>query len=165
MKASISKSEISGTVSAPASKSYTIRGLVCAALAPGESEILRPLGSDDTEAVSEVLGKLGVGVTQGKNSWQVNGGNFHEPGSDLFCRESAATLRFMTAVCALIPGECRLTSAPALAARPIQPLLEALRQLSIDCSYQKETGSVVIKGSKLKGGVTDLPGNNRLYFA
>lgn len=164
MKALISKSEIKGKVIAPSSKSYTIRGLVCAALAPGESEIIRPLGSDDTEATSEVLGKLGVDITQDKNSWQVNGGNFHEPGTDLFCRESAATLRFMTAICALVPGQCRLTSAPSLAARPIKPLLEALRQLGVDSSYQKETASVVIKGSKLKGGVTELPGNISSQF-
>ena len=39
MKASISKSEILGTVTAPSSKSYTIRGLMCAALANGKSEI------------------------------------------------------------------------------------------------------------------------------
>ncbi len=52
---------------------------MCAALARGESEIIDPLGSDDTEASLDVLGKIGVRVTQGKDSWQVVGGSFHEP--------------------------------------------------------------------------------------
>src|SRR3972149_7775176 len=97
MKASISKSEIRGRVAAPPSKSYTLRGVICAALAKGESEILNPLGSDDTEAALDVLSKVGIKVAEGKGSWQVSGGNFRKPTEDLFCRESAVTLRFMPA--------------------------------------------------------------------
>ena len=79
MKASVSKSEIAGKVVAPPSKSYTIRGLMCAALARGESEIINPLSSDDTEASIDVLGKVGISVHQKEDSWQVVGGDFHEP--------------------------------------------------------------------------------------
>ena len=103
MKASISKSEITGRVRAPSSKSYTIRGLMCAALANGKSEIINPLSSDDTEAALKVLSQIGISVHQKEDSWLVSGGNFHKPGTDLFCGESAATLRFMTAICSLIP--------------------------------------------------------------
>ena len=163
MKASIHKSEISGKVIAPSSKSYTIRGLMCAALTRGESEIINPLGSDDTEASLDVLSKVGIRVLQGENSWQVAGGDFHEPNTDLFCKESAATLRFMTAICSLIPGKCRLTTATSLAARPIQPLLQALRQLGVDC-HQDEDETVVVKGSKLGGGVTEIPGDISSQF-
>ncbi len=163
MKASISKSDIKGKVIAPSSKSYTIRGLMCAALARGESEIISPLGSDDTEAAIEVLNKIGIRVLQGENSWQVTGGDFREPNADLFCRESATTLRFMTAVCSLVPGESCLTAAPSLLARPIKPLIQALRQLGVDC-YQDKKKSVVVKGTRLRGGVTELPGNISSQF-
>jgi len=149
---------------APPSKSYTIRGLMCAALAKGENEIINPLGSDDTEASLEVLGKVGVRVLQGKNSWQVSGGNFREPNTDLFCKESAATLRFMTAICSLIPGKCRLTSAPSLSARPIKLLIQALRQLGVDCHYQAKEACVVVRESRLRGGVAELPGNISSQF-
>ena len=162
MQVSISKSELRGKVRAPASKSYTIRGLMCAALARGDSEILYPLASDDTEAAIEVLSGIGVQILQGKNSWQVSGGDFHEPTTDLFCRESAATLRFMTAICSIVPGQCRLTSAPSLTRRPIEPLLQALRQLGVDC-YQDEDKTVFIKGDRING-VTELPGNISSQF-
>ena len=137
---------------------------MCAALAKGESEILYPLTSDDTEAAINVLSRIGIRVHQKGNLWQVIGGNFHEPDTDLFCGESAATLRFMTAVCSLIPGKCRLTAAPSLSKRPIKPLLQSLRQLDVDCVYRDEDSSVVVNGSRLRGGVTELPGNISSQF-
>ena len=132
MKISVYKREVNGKVKAQSSKSYTIRGLVCAALAKGESEIVYPLSSDDTDALLNVLRQVGVRVRQQQDSWQVSGGNFHESDADLFCGESAATLRFMTALCSLVPGRCRLVTGPSLAKRPIKPLVKALRQLGVD---------------------------------
>jgi 3-phosphoshikimate 1-carboxyvinyltransferase len=164
MKALISKSEVKGKVRVPSSKSYTIRGLMCAALAKGESKIMHPLTSDDTDAAVNVLGKVGIRVHQEGDLWSVIGGDFYEPDTDLFCSESATTLRFMTAICSLIPGECRLTSAPSLSKRPIKPLLQALRQLGVDCVYRDEDSSVVVEGGKLKGGTVELPGNISSQF-
>ena len=164
MKALISKSEITGKVIAPPSKSYTIRGLMCAALAKGESEILHPLNSDDTQAALDVLSKVGIHVNQKEDSWQVTGGDFHEPNTDLFCGESAATLRFMTAICSLIPGKSRLTAGPSLSRRPVKPLVEALRQLGVNCRCHGEVAPVTVQGGRLKGGVTELPGNVSSQF-
>jgi len=164
MKASISKSEIVGRVAAPSSKSYTIRGLLCAALARGESEIIHPLTSDDTEASLGVLNKLGVYVNQKEGVWQITGGNLPTPDSDLFCGESAATLRFMTAICSLVPGKCRLVAGPSLSQRPVKPLVEALRQLGVNCSCQGELPPVTVEGDELKGGLTKLPGDISSQF-
>ncbi len=164
MKVSIYKSEVKGKIQAPSSKSYTIRGLMCAALAKGESEIIHPLSSDDTEAAINVLNKVGVDVRQEEDLWRVIGGNFHEPDTDLFCGESAATLRFMTAIGSLIPGKCKLIPGPSLSKRPIKPLIQALRQLGVDCSYQSEAASIIVGGGRLKGGATQLPGNVSSQF-
>lgn len=164
MKASINKSEVTGKVRVPSSKSYTIRGLICAALAHGESKIIHPLSSDDTDAAASVLRQIGVRVHQEGDLWAVSGGDFSEPDADLFCGESATTLRFMTAICSLIPGQCRLTSAPSLALRPIKPLLQALRQLGVDCTYRDEDSSVVVAGGRLKGGTVELPGDISSQF-
>jgi len=164
MKVSVDKSEIKGRVRAPSSKSYTIRGLMCAALSEGESDIIHPLISDDTEAALNVLSKVGVDVSKKGDLWQVTGDNFQEPDTDLFCAESAATLRFMMAICSLIPGRCRLIVGPSLAKRPVKPLVQALRQLGVDCSCQGEVAPVIIEGGRLKGGVTELPGDISSQF-
>ena len=149
---------------APSSKSYTLRGLVCAALAKGESQITFPLVSEDTEAALIVLRQVGIQVQQKGDLWSVNGGSLHQPDSDLFCGESAATLRFMTALCSLIPGSCRLVAGPSLSKRPLKPLVEALRQLGVDVACQGEVAPVVVKGGRLKGGVTELPGDISSQF-
>jgi 3-phosphoshikimate 1-carboxyvinyltransferase len=137
---------------------------MCAALARGESEIIHPLSADDTEAATEVLGKIGVMVSRGEKSWWVVGGDLQQPETELFCRESAATLRFMTAICSLVPGECRLKASPSLATRPIRPLLQALNQLGVDCRYQPEKASVIVRGGRLKGGAAEPPGNISSQF-
>ena len=164
MRASIYKSEVKGKVKAPPSKSYTIRGLMCAALAKGESEIIHPLTSDDTQATINALRQVGIRVHQKGDLWRVIGGDFCEPDTDLFCGESATTLRFMTAICSLVPGKCRLTSASSLSKRPIKPLLQALRQLGMDCAYRDEDSSVVVEGDRLKGGTVELPGDISSQF-
>ena len=137
---------------------------MCAALAKGKSEIIHPLSSDDTEACLDVLSKVGIRFHQEGDAWQVVGGDFHEPDTDLFCGESAATFRFMTAICSLVPGKCCLTAGSTLSKRPIKPLLQALRQLGVDCLYHDEEACVVVKGGRLSGGATELPGNISSQF-
>jgi 3-phosphoshikimate 1-carboxyvinyltransferase len=159
MRVSIGRSDISGRVMAPSSKSYTIRGLMCAALAGGASELVYPLTADDTAAAGEVLGGIGVGITRQATSWRVAGGRFHAPRTDLDCRESAATFRFMTAIAAAVPGQSRLTAKPALARRPIEPLITALRQIGVDCTQDTASGMVTVRGGTLRGGGASLPGN------
>jgi len=164
MRVSVYKSEVKGGVRAPSSKSYTLRGLMCAALAKGKSEIINPLSSDDTDASLDVLTKVGVHVQQREDFWKVAGGDLHKPRTDLFCGESAATLRFMTAICSLVPGKCRLIPGPSLSKRPIQPLVEALRQLGVNVFCQEGVTPVIVGGGKIQGGVTRLPGDISSQF-
>lgn len=159
MKISIKRSEISGIAQTPSSKSYTIRGLMCAALARGTSEIIKPLSSDDTDAALGVLSKIGVQFTMGKDIWKINGYGFHAPKEDLFCRDSATTLRLMTAVCALVPGSCRLTAGPTLSKRPIKTLVNALNQWGVEAFCHGEVAPVMVKGGNFKGGLTEIQGN------
>jgi len=102
------------------SKSYTIRGFNLRCAADGKSEIISPLASDDTAAAINVFKKGGVTIRQQKKSWMVSGGDLQPPTSDLFCGDSAATLRFMTAFGAIIPGICHLTAVHPFPA-PVNP--------------------------------------------
>ena len=164
MQALISRSKTEGKVTAPSSKSYTIRGLMCGVLADGQSRLLDPLGSDDTDAAAGVLRKIGVKINQNKHEWILNSTGFKPPVGELFCGDSAATLRFMMGICALVPGECRLTAGPSLSARPVKPLQDALRQLGINCLSKDGFPPVTIKGGNLKGGVVTLPGDISSQF-
>lgn len=157
MKAEISKSQISGTIAAPASKSYTIRALFAAALAEGESRIYHPLSSEDTEAAAEVLGKLGAQIERQPAYWKVTGGNLMPTADELDCRQSAATLRFLAPVCAALNGPSRITFAPGLARRPMQPLLDSLEQLGVGAELTD--GYLDIHGGGVETAEIVLPGD------
>jgi 3-phosphoshikimate 1-carboxyvinyltransferase len=165
MRITVNKSELSGKIRIPGSKSQTIRGLMCAALAGGESVLENTLVCDDTGAAADVLGRVGIDIRREEGIWRVSGGTFRAPDGDLYCGESAATLRFMTAICSIIPGKCRLTGGPSLSRRPVIPLVEALKKLGVKCSYNRKiTLPVIVKGGILKGGMTELPGHISSQF-
>jgi 3-phosphoshikimate 1-carboxyvinyltransferase len=159
MQISIYKSEIQGQVQAPPSKSYTIRGLMCAALSAGRSELVQPLIADDTESAIRVLRQVGIRIDLENSLWQVLGGEFLPPEAELFCGDSAATMRFMSAICALVPGRSRLTAGLSLSKRPIEILIEALRKWGVDISSTGQSVPVIVNGGKIPGGLTELPGN------
>lgn len=164
MKIFIEKSRIAGRISAPPSKSYTIRALMCAALAGGESEIRHPLTAEDTVAAADVLHEIGITTRREKEPWRVSGGDFRVPATDLFCGDSAATLRFLTAICSVVPGQCRLVAGPSLARRPVGVLVQALRRLGVDCAASGELPPVTVNGGTLKGGLTEIPGDVSSQF-
>ena len=159
MKVTIYKSEIDGSVRAPSSKSYTIRALMCAAMASGKSRIKFALDSDDTKAAINVLRQVGVRIDQEGDSLLVNGGMFCEAQRDLYCSDSATTLRFMTAIASIIPGKTRLVPGPSLMKRPIVPLIRVLRQIGVNCYLCENESVVVVEDFGLKGGLVNLEGN------
>jgi 3-phosphoshikimate 1-carboxyvinyltransferase len=165
MKATISKSIIKGSVNVPPSKSLTIRVLMCAALSAGESEIINPLVSDDTDAAAAVLKQVGADIRKSNGVWKVTGGKLHADKKEIYCGESAATLRFMTAICATIPGCHRLVGGPSLSKRPVGELVNALQKLGVKISATTSgTLTVEIEGGSLPGGTTEIPGNVSSQF-
>lgn len=159
MKIRLDKSLPGGEIAVPSSKSYTIRGLIAAAQANGQSRIISPLAADDTLASRQVLSGLGIDINTDAEaeSWQLTGNTFKKPAGNLFCRESAATLRFMSAVCARLPFECRLLAGHSLMRRPMLPLIQALHQLGIEIETRGNT--TVIKGGEITRSKVSLPGN------
>lgn len=164
MKIIVNKSKIHGSAAAPSSKSYTIRGLMCAALARGKSRMVNPLVSDDTEAALRVLTQIGVKSILKDELWEIVQDGFQTQKGDLYCGESAATLRFMTAIGALIPGGCRLTAGPSLSKRPVKTLADALLKWGVDVASEGDFAPVLIKGGGIEGGLTELPGNISSQF-
>ncbi|MCX7912860.1 MAG: 3-phosphoshikimate 1-carboxyvinyltransferase, partial [Dehalococcoidales bacterium] len=165
MKVTISKSSAEGIVSVPTSKSMTIRALMCAALAKGESEVVHPLVSEDTEAAVAVLEQIGVKIKKDPDIWRVTGGVFRIPQKELYCGESATTLRFMTAICSLLPGKHRLVGGPSLMKRPVKSLVEALRMLGVKAFTEgRTTPPVIVEGGTLTGDTTVLPGLSLIHI-
>lgn len=159
----VNSSKIMGKAKAPASKSFTHRAIISAALARGTSTIRNPLASDDTYVTSSVLKDIGIDIKASADVWRVEGGEFKVPKSALFCRESGTTLRFMSAICSLVDGKCTITGARPLLKRPIGELVGAMKQLGAKISSNGDFPPVVTQNS-FKGGIATLRGDISSQF-
>lgn len=149
----------SGSVRVPASKSYTNRALLLAALAEGVSVIHEPQRSDDAEAMADALRKLGASVEDAGDHLVVRGagGRLAAPPEPVYCRDSGTTIRFLAAAAALADGPVTLTGSEQLQRRPLGPLLDALSLLGVEASSLNNDGRppVTIRGP-LRAGSTSV---------
>ncbi len=159
--------KLTGEVYAPPSKAYTQRMLIAAALSLGTSKIAAPLRSDDTEATLRAVKALGAKVTTKDDCWTVTGAKplkgAEEP---IDCGESGATLRFMIPVAALAAERSVFVFGSSLEQRPLEPLLESLKQLGAEARIQRLGGkmSVHVKGGGIAGGKTAMRGDVSSQF-
>ncbi len=164
MKVLVERGEAWGKLEAPPSKSLAHRALICGALAEGKSEIRFLPNSEDVEATREALGNLGISLTKNRSdSWLVEGGELLEPSSEIFCRESGTTMRFLASLCSLIDGKSVLTAGPSLSKRPIGPLIDALNALGAKCSCNSGFPPAMIQGV-MRGGYAQVLGNLSSQF-
>lgn len=131
---------LGGTIDLPSSKSMSNRALIMHALS-GSSELPRNLSDcDDTDVMLRALAAM----------------------PDVIDIKAAGTaMRFMTAYLAVTPGEHVITGTERMKHRPIGLLVDALRYLGADISYEGEEGypPLRIAGRPLDGGLLEIPGN------
>ena len=156
---SIRPGRLRGEVTIPASKSHTIRALIIATLAEGESRILHPLDSGDARACIAACRALGAEIEErweesaaGSASAAPNtaggrpgeeaargelseivvrgtGGRIASPERTIDVMNSGTTLYLAAAAAALGTSEITFDGDKQIRARPIQPLLNSLTQL------------------------------------
>ncbi|MEY4593217.1 MAG: hypothetical protein RIR18_2112, partial [Pseudomonadota bacterium] len=132
-----------GTVRLPGSKSISNRVLLLAALSEGETEVRDLLASDDTQRMLEALQTLGLKVVDlGGNTWKIGGcsGRFPTKSADIFLGNAGTAFRPLTAALALAGGDYTLRGVPRMHERPIGDLVDGLRQLGADITYQGNEG-------------------------
>ncbi|MDP8987596.1 MAG: 3-phosphoshikimate 1-carboxyvinyltransferase [Actinomycetota bacterium] len=157
-------------VTVPGSKSITNRALVAAALAEGRSVLEGALIADDTEAMVESLSRLGVVVSSDRASSAITvdgtAGRVPAGAAELDARLSGTTARFLLPLLALGRGRYRLDGAEPLRARPMGPLVEALRRLGTEVAEEGRPGHLplTVVGAGLPGGAVGLPGDVSSQF-
>ncbi|MGD6853149.1 MAG: 3-phosphoshikimate 1-carboxyvinyltransferase [Candidatus Bathyarchaeia archaeon] len=158
---------LGGTVDAPPSKSYTQRMVIAAALSEGTSLITNPLYSQDTEAALRAVTALGADFRSGDGCWQIKGAlPLHAAEEPIDCGESGATLRFMIPVVALADGPSTLLFRGSLERRPVDPLLNSLKDLGAEARVGKagELDAVFVEGGGVVGGKTSMAGDVSSQF-
>ncbi|MGZ4935781.1 MAG: 3-phosphoshikimate 1-carboxyvinyltransferase [Halobacteriota archaeon] len=158
MNVKVFSSTIRGTLNAPPSKSYTHRAIVMASLAK-TSRVVNPLYSEDTYATMQACEAIGASINPSAGALLIEGveGAPRQPDNVIDCQNSGTTLRFMTALCALIEGTSVLTGDASLRTRPSVQLIEALNALGAHVVSTKSDGTapLVVRGA-LSGGRADI---------
>jgi len=133
-------SRLSATVDLPASKSISNRALIIYALSGGHLLPHNLSDCDDTEVIINALRYMP---------------------SEIDIKGAGTAMRFMTAYLSVMRGTRVLTGTPRMKQRPIGILVDALRRLGADISYEGAEGypPLRITGKSIAGGRLDIPGN------
>jgi 3-phosphoshikimate 1-carboxyvinyltransferase len=126
---------VRATVTVPGSKSQTNRALLLAALAAaqqqGASTITGALRSRDTDLMIGALRTLGLRVDGPGSDLTVSGRIAPAPGATVDCGLAGTVLRFVPPLAALADSVVEFDGDEQARARPIAPLLDALRGLGV----------------------------------
>lgn len=154
-------SSLQGSITIPPSKSHTIRALLVATLADGDSTIRHPLLQGDGKSAIGAARALGAQVTQTEELVHVTGiGDNLDGGSDqVFTGNSGTTTNLFMSAAALGERSRQFDGDGSLRSRPVRPLLTALEQLGATYTIQNSSLDVpfTIKGP-LRGGRTRVDG-------
>lgn len=142
-------SQIKASLYLPGSKSIANRVLPLAALAHGVSIIHNvPDVGEDVQLMLAALVSLGINLekiatnSNGCSSYKIHGcgGNLAIKNTELFLGNSGTSLRFLTAMLALLDGNYILTGIARMKERPIKDLVSALEQLGAQITYTENSG-------------------------
>ncbi len=157
---------VRGNPVVPSSKYYTLRYMLAATLASGESMVAFPAHSDDSEALFRGCRALGAELTWEDGSQQVlhvRGGNIPLNGEHVTINvgNAGAVLRLLLGVGALLPDVTFVTNyAQSLGKRPNRELLTALTSLGAVCEGTGAEGylPITLHGGRLHGGRVRISG-------
>ena len=163
MIARITPSPLSGTVTAPPSKSMAHRHLICAALAEGKSIVHGISDSEDIKATIGALRSLGCNITVEHESATVEGilPEGFSDGAELFVNESGSTLRFMIPICLLSKNRSRLYGKPRLFERPIGIYEDICKQQKL--AWERGNCELTV-GGRIRPTEFVIPGNISSQF-
>jgi len=163
MKVTIQPGRAVGTVAAPPSKSMAHRLLICAALSKGISHIKGIFLNEDIRATLDCLRALGAECTLQEDTVTVRGINIFtvRSASELPCRESGSTLRFLIPPALLCAADITFTGEKGLFSRP----LSVYENFSVSngFSFFKDNRKLKVGGS-LESGIFSVPGDVSSQF-
>ena len=150
--------KLSGTVSAPPSKSAAHCAVLCAALSSGESKISKLSYSEDILATLSAVSVLGAKITTTEDCVEITGiCKAQELNNvEIYCNESGSTLRFIIPIALAIGGSFSVSGKGRLMERPLDDYFKIFDKEGI--SYTKKDDTLYLSG-KLHGGKYELAGN------
>jgi len=147
---------VDASVTAPPSKSYSVRALLLAAMSRGATTVRNCLDADDTRYALEALKAIGFDV-QGSVQRDVTIGERKSMSANevpIFIGNAGTAMRFFTGWLAFTPGRFLLHGEERMHDRPIGDLVEVLLSIGGEVEYVEKEGypPLRIRGKKMRGG-------------
>jgi 3-phosphoshikimate 1-carboxyvinyltransferase len=140
----------------------TNRALVLAALSPGRSTLTGWLRARDTTLMLSGLQAMGVEVSEERPTLIVRGGALRGPAT-VDCGLAGTVMRFLPPVAATATGDIGFVGDAQAAARPLTPMLDALRSLGANIDGDALPFTVHGTGA-LRGGPVTLDASASSQF-
>lgn len=151
---------LQGSVSLPGDKSLAHRAALFAALADGESVVGNYPDSGVTRAMRGALESLGVPSSLDGGVLRVKGNGmrpFPNAGATAYCGNSATTIRLLAGAVAATRSAAVLDGSEGLRKRPMNRIVEPLRQMGADISSTNGCAPLRISPAPLECIGYDLP--------
>lgn len=156
MKVIPKSAPVDAIVTAPPSKSYSVRALLLAAMTPGTTTVTNCLDADDTRHALEALRRIGFEVS-GSFQTGVAIGERQSMSADeveIFVGNAGTAMRFFTGWLAFTPGRFLLRGESRMHERPIGDLVDVLQSIDAEVEYVDKEGypPLRIRGKRMRGG-------------
>ena len=145
---------LAGSLRAVPSKSQAHRFLILAAFSDGPTQIFCDVRNRDMDATADCLRALGAGITYEGSRYEVTPISEIPEKAELFCGESASTLRFLMPVAGALGVNATFHMEGRLPRRPIGPLREELERMG--CSLSRTDDSTVHCCGRLRPGAYSI---------
>lgn len=162
---------LAGKATPPGSKSQSIRGIIFALMAKGESILQNVLNSDDIKAALDICSALGaqIEMTQQALIIKSNGLPLMPSNTEMNSGNSGITTLFTLPLLGLREN-CDIPvlfdCGEQMRHRPIKPLIDALGNLGMIIHHVAENNKLPISVmGKLHGGVVEIEGMNSQYLS
>lgn len=147
---------LDATVTAPPSKSYSVRALLLGAMSDVPTTITNCLDADDTRYALEALRTIGFQITGNIKGGVTIGERISMSANEveLFVGNAGTAMRFLTGWLAFMPGRFILRGEQRMHNRPIGDLVEALLAIGGEVEYVDKEGypPLRIRGKRVRGG-------------
>jgi 3-phosphoshikimate 1-carboxyvinyltransferase len=154
MKVTINSSVLTGTVTAPASKSAMQRACAAALVRKGTTRLLNPGVSADDKAALGIIRQLGADIEESNGSVVIRSQGVSARGKEINCGESGLSIRMFTPIAALSPEPIRITGTGSLQKRPMHFFDEVLPQLGAATNSNEGFLPLTVQGPLRPANIT-----------
>src|SRR5206468_6189807 len=142
MKAIRRVPRVNAAVTAPPSKSYSVRALLLAAMSSGSTTITNCLDADDTRYALEALRTIGFQIDGTFKTGVTIGPRVSMSANEVpvFVGNAGTAMRFLTGWLAFTPGRFVLQGEARMHERPIGDLVDVLLSIGTEVEYVDREG-------------------------